>query len=135
MPRITKKYEVKRHTTKIPPIQASLKKNEALVYKNLLEKGKIIKPKKEIHDLDRVADLEKTFSNGDITNWSYELYENTEIVNDTIPSYKINQLTKRYNESSLKKTTLILKENNSVIKKINITYIKANCLCPHTHRY
>ena len=45
------------------PIQASLKKNEGFVHKNLLDKRKKIKPKFQVNDLIRVADLKKTFSN------------------------------------------------------------------------
>ena len=106
------------------PIQASLKKNEGFVYKNLLDKRKKIKPKYEIGDLVRTADLKKTFSKEDTTNWSYKLYKITEIVNDTIPSYHIDTLKERYNESLLKKTELSMKENNSVMKKLNLSYIK-----------
>ena len=102
------------------PIQASLKKNEGFVYKNLLDKRKKIKPKYQVNDLVRTADLKKTFSNGDTTNWSYKLYKDTKIINDTIPSYKINNLPERYNEASLKKTELSMKKNNSVMKKLNI---------------
>ena len=102
---ITKQYNNRVHSsTKLTPIRASLKKNEGYVYKNLLDKRKKIKPKYEIGDLVRTADLKKTFSKSDTTNWSYKLYKITEIVNDTIPSYKINNLTERYNESSSKKT-------------------------------
>ena len=100
------------------PIQGSLKKNESFVYKNLLDKRKKIKSKFQINDLVRVADLKKTFSKGDTTNWSYKLYKITEIINDTIPSYKINNLPERYNESLLKKTDLTMKENNIVMKKL-----------------
>ena len=60
------------------------------------------------------------FSKGDTTNWSYKLYKITEIVNDTIPSYKINNLSERYNESLLKKTELSLKENKDVMKALNL---------------
>ena len=48
------------------------------------------------------------------------LYEITEIVNDTIPSYKINNLPERNNESLLKKTNLTLKENDIVMKKLHL---------------
>ena len=68
----------------------------------------------------RTADLKRTFSKGDTTNWSHKLYKITEIINDTIPSYKIYNLTERYNESFLKKTELTIKENNSVMKKLKI---------------
>ena len=102
------------------PKDASLKKNEGYVYKNLLDKRKEIKPKYEIGDLVRTADLKKTFSKSDTTNWSYKLYKITEIINDTIPTYKINNLKERYNESLLKKTELTLKENDNVVKKLNL---------------
>ena len=119
---ITKQYNNRIHSsTKLSPKDASLKKNEGFVYKNLLDKRKKVTPKFQINDLIIVADLKKTFSKGDTTNWSYKLYKITEIINDTIPSYKIDNLIERYNESLLKKTELTMKENNSVIKKLNIT--------------
>ena len=86
------------------PIQASLKKNEVYVYKNLIDKRKKIKPKFQINDLVRTADLKKTFSKGDTTNCSYSLYKITEINIDTIPSYHVDNLPERYNEALLKKT-------------------------------
>ena len=118
---ITKQYNNRIHSsTKLTPIQASLKKNEGYVYKNLLDKRKKVKPKFQINDLVRTADLKKTFSKGDTTNWSYKLYKITEIINDTIPSYKIDNLKERYNESLLKKTELTMKENSTVMKKLNL---------------
>ena len=103
------------------PIQASLKKNEGYVYKILLDKRKKITPKFQINDLVRTADLKKTFSKGDTTNWSYKFYKITEIINDTIPSYHIDHLKERYNESLLKKTELSMTKNNSVTKKLNLS--------------
>ena len=80
-----------------------MKKNEGFVYKNLLDKRKKIKPKYEIGNLVRTADLKKTFSKGDTTNWSYKLYKITEMIEDTVPSYHIDNLPEIYNESLLKK--------------------------------
>ena len=118
---ITKQYNNKVHSsTKLTPIQASLKKNEGYVYKNLLDKRKKVTPKFQINDLVRTADLKKTFSKGDTTNWSYKLYKITKTINDTIPSYKIDNLPERYNESLLKKTDLTLKQNKDVMKKLNL---------------
>ena len=118
---ITKQYNNRIHSsTKLTPIQASLKKNEGYVYKNLLDKRKKNKPKFQINDLVRTADLKKTFSKGDTTNWSYKLYKITETINDTIPSYKINNLPERYNESLLKKTELSVKQNKDVMKALNL---------------
>ena len=60
-------------------------------------------------------------SKGDTVNWSYILYKITEIIIDTIPSYRIHNFPEGYNEALVKKTNLTLKENDSVKKKINIT--------------
>ena len=103
------------------PIQSSLKKNEAFVYKNLLDKRKKIKPKHEIGGLVRTADLKRTFSKEDTNTWSYKFYKITEIINETIPSYEIKNLPERRNESLVKKTDLTLKEKKDVMKKLNIT--------------
>ena len=122
LPTITKQYNNRIHSsTKLTPIQASLKKNEGFVYKHSIDKRKKITPKFKIDDLVRTADLKKTFSKGDTFNWSYKLYKNTEIINDTIPSYHIDNLKERYNESLLKKTELSMKESNSVMKKLNLS--------------
>ena len=121
LPKITKQCNNRVHSsTKLTLIQASLKKNEGYVYKNLLDKRKKITPKFQLNDLVRTADLKKTFSKGDTTNWSYKLYKITETINDTIPSYKIDNLPERYNESLLKKTELSLKQNKDVMKKLSI---------------
>ena len=103
------------------PIQASLKKNEGFVYKNLIDKRKKVKPKFQINNLVNTADLKKTFSKGDTTNWPDILYKITEIINDTIPSYKIDNFSELYNESLLKMADLTLKEKKDVMKKLNIT--------------
>ena len=122
LPTITKQCNNRIHSsTKLTPIQASLKKNEGFVYKNLLDKRKKITPKFQINDLVRKADLRKTFSKGDTTNWSYKLYKITDIINDTIPSYRLDNLPERYNEALLKKTDLTLRENKDVMKNLNIT--------------
>ena len=121
LPIITKQYNNKVHSSsKLSPKDASLKKTEGLVYKNLLDKRKKVTPKFQVNDLVRTADLKKTFSKGDTTNWSYKLYKITEIIYDTIPSYCLDNLKERYNESLLKKTELTLKENNTVMKKLNL---------------
>ena len=52
LPSITKQYNNRIHSsTKLTPIQASLKKNEGYVYKDLLDKRKKVKPKFQINDL------------------------------------------------------------------------------------
>ena len=59
---MTKQYNNRVHTsTKLTPIQSSLKKNEGYVYKNLLDKRKKIKPKFQVNELVRTADNKKNF--------------------------------------------------------------------------
>ena len=124
LPTITKQYNNTIHSsTKLTPIQASLKKNEGYVYKDLLDKGKKVDPKFQLNNLVRVADLKKTFSKGDTTNWSYILYKITEIINDTIASYRLDNLPERYNESLLKKTNLTMKEDDKVMKKLKLDVV------------
>ena len=67
--------------------------------------------------------MKRTFSKGETTNWSYKLYKITEIINDTIPSYKIDNLSERYNESLLKKTELTMEENEDIMKKLKIDIV------------
>ena len=118
---ITKQYINRVHnSTKLSSKDASLNRNEGYVYINLLD-NKRINPKFQGNDLVRTADLKKTFSKSDTTNWSYKIYKITDIVNDAIPSYKIDDLPEIYNEALLKKADLTMKENDNVMEKINIT--------------
>ena len=124
MQTITKQYNNRVHSSaKLTPTQGSLKKNEGFVYKNILDKRKKIKPNFQINDLFRTADLKRTFSKGDTISWSYNMYKITEINNDTIPSYKIDNLNERCNESLLKKSELTMKENKDVMKKFSIDIV------------
>ena len=60
LPTITKQYTNRTHSSTIlSPIQASLKKNEGYVYKNLLDRLKKIIPKFQINDRVRLADLKR----------------------------------------------------------------------------
>ena len=52
--------------------------------KKLLDKRKKVKPKFQINDLIRIADLKKTFSKGVTLKWADKLYKTTEIINKTI---------------------------------------------------
>ena len=71
LPTMTKQFNNRIHSsTNMTPIQASLKKNEGYVYNKLLDKRRKVKPKFQINDLVRTADLKKMFSKGDTTNWS-----------------------------------------------------------------
>ena len=62
------------NSTKLTPVQASLKMKEGYIYNKLLDKGKKKKPKIQVSDLLRTAELKHRFSKRDATNWSYKLY-------------------------------------------------------------
>ena len=79
------------------PVQANMKSNEKEVYQNLRDKREKQKPKIQVGQLVRTADITKVLSKGDSTNWCYELYTITQVIRDTIPSYRIEYLPERYN--------------------------------------
>ena len=108
------------HSTKMTPVQASKKTNEKLVYSNLQDRRDKQQPKYKLGQLVRTAVIKKVFSKGDSTNYSYLLYTITEIIHDTIPSYRINYLPERYNENLLLPTKLTLEQNNQVMKELNL---------------
>ena len=116
---IIKKYNNTIHSsTKMTPIQASKVTNQKKVLNNLQDKRKKQKPKFKLGDLVRTADIDKTFSKGDTTNWSNKLYMITEVIHETIPTYHIDFLPERYNQSILKKSKLTLMENDHVMSKL-----------------
>ena len=102
------------------PIQASKKSNQKLVYNNLKDVRKVQKPKFKLGQIVRTADIKRVFSKGDSTNWSYKLYTITEVIHDTIPSYRIDYLPERYNQNLLLPTKLTLEQNNKIIKDLNL---------------
>ena len=89
LPSVVKKYNnTIHHSTKMKPIDASEKSNEKIVYSNLQDKRKKLNPKFKLGQLVRTADIKRVFSKCDSTNYSYKLYTITEIIHDTIPSYR-----------------------------------------------
>ena len=102
------------------PIQASKKSIEKIVYNNLKDNREFQKPKFKFGQLVRTADIKRVFSKGDLRNWSYKLYTITEVIHDTIPSYRINCSPERYNENLLLLTKLSLEQNKKVMKKLNL---------------
>ena len=121
LPSVIKQYNnSSHHTIKMTPVQASKKSSEKLVYSNLKDDRVKQHPKYKLSQLVRTADIKRVFSKGDSTNWSYKLYTITEIIHDTIPSYRIDYLPERYNENLLLPTKLSLEENNQVMKELNL---------------
>ena len=121
LPTVIKQYNnTTHHSIKTTPNQASKKSNERKVFSNLKDKREIQKPKYKLRELTRTADIKKVFSKGDSTNYSYQLYAITEIIHDTITSYRIDYVPERYKENLLLPTKLSLEENNEVMKEFNL---------------
>ena len=96
LPSIIKQYNNTIHNSiKMAPIQASKKSNERKVYSNLQDKREKQTQKYKLAQLVRTADIKRVFTKGDSTKYSYNLYTITEILHDTIPSYRINYLHER----------------------------------------
>ena len=108
------------NSTKMTPNQAFKKSNEKAVFDNLQDRRVKQIPQLNLGQLVRTADIKRVFSNGDSSNYSYKLYTITEVIHDTIPSYRINYLPDRNNENLLLPTKLALDENNQVMKKLNL---------------
>ena len=97
LPSVIKKYSNTVHDSrKMTPIQDSEKSNEKEGYSNLQNRRDIHKPKFELGQPVRLADIEKVFSKRDSTNWSYKLYTTIEVIHDTITTYSIVFLPERY---------------------------------------
>ena len=99
-----------------------------LFIKVFLEETKKMKPNYKIQDLVRTLDLRKWFSKRDSTNWYYNIYEITGVVNATKPSYKIDHILEKNREALMRKTNLTFKKNDAVMKKLNITQIRSKCV-------
>ena len=102
------------------PIQASKKSKEKEVYSNLKDNREVRKPKLHLGQLVRTADIKRVFSNGDSTNCIYKIYTKTEIIHDTIPSYRIDYLLERHNENLLLPIKLSLTQNTQVMRELNL---------------
>ena len=121
LPSVIKQYNnTFHHSIKMKPIDASRKSNQKLVYNNLKDDREKQKPKYKLGQLVRTADIKRVFSKGDSTNYSYKLYTITEVIHDTIPSYRLDYLPERYNENLLLPSKLSLEQNNQVMKELNL---------------
>ena len=118
---VINKYTKTIHSsTKTIPIQTSKKSNEKTVFSNLKDDKQEQRPKFQLGQVVRTADIQKVFSKGDSTKWFFTLYTLTKVIQDTIPSHRINYLPERYDENLLLPTKLILEENNKIMEELNL---------------
>ena len=121
LPSVTKQCNnTIHHSIKMTPNQASKTSNERNIYANLQDPRVRQKPKYKLGKLVRAADIKKVLSKGDSTNYSSKLYTITEIIHDTIPSYRIDYLPERFNENLSLPTKLNLEQNKQVMKELNL---------------
>ena len=96
LPSVSKKYNDTIHkSTKMILIQGSKKSIEKAVHSNIRDDREKRTQKFNLGQLIRTADIKKVFSKGDSTNRSYKFYAITEVIHDSIPSYRINYLPER----------------------------------------
>ena len=120
LPSVIKQYNNTIHSSiEKTPNQASKKTNERKVSSNLQDRRVKQQPNYNLGQLVRTADFKKVFSKGVSTNYNYILYTITEIIHDSILSYRIDFLPERYNENLLLPTKLTNDENIKVMKELN----------------
>ena len=108
------------HSIKMTPNQASKKAKERKVYSIFRDRRFRQQPKLKLGQLVRTADIKRVFCKGDSTNFNCKVYTITEVIHDTIPSYRIDYLPERYNQNLLLPTKLPIEENNQIMKKLNL---------------
>ena len=94
-------------------------KRKRSLFKSTKQKTKK-SPKYKLGQLVRTFDIRRVYSKSDSTNWSYNLSTITEVIHDTVPSYRINYLPERYNQYLLRPPKSTLEENNQGMKELNL---------------
>ena len=129
LPSIVKKYNSTiQNSIEKTPIQASKKLNEKEVYSNLKYNREFGKPEVNPGHLVRTIDIQKVLIKREGTNHSYKLYTITEVLHNTLTSYRLNYLTDRYNRNLLLPTKLSLDANQSSYERIELNSIKINLI-------
>ena len=104
LPDLVEDYNNTVHSsTKLTPVEASKKKNELTVWRNLYpDRLKIhdLTPKFSVGDKVRITKKKKVFEKGYTTRWTEEIFKITEIQNTNPITYKLEDL----NEKEIKGT-------------------------------
>ena len=125
LPSVIKQYNNKNHSSrKLTASQASEKGNDKVIISNPRAKRERKEIVFKLGQLVRTADNKKVFIKSDSTNWSFKLNTITEVIHVIIPSYRLNYLPERYNQSFLRPTKITFEENNQVMLKSNSTQQK-----------
>ena len=126
LPDLVKDYNNTRHSSiKMTPVEASKKKNELTVWRNLypehLER-RDIKPNFSIGDKVRITKKKKTFEKGYTTRWTEEIFTIAEVKRTSPVTYKIadlngEEIKDSFYEPELQKTSQQLFRIEKVIKR------------------
>ena len=96
LPKLLKQYNDTKHSSiKMSPVEASLKKNQGIVYFNLYGdmEPSSAKPKFKVGDRVRISKYKrKTFDKGYTENWSEEMFTIDEIQHTNPITYKLKDL-------------------------------------------
>ena len=99
LPDLVEDYNNTRHSSvKMTPVEASKKKNELTVWRNLYPEHleiRNIKPKFSIGDKVRISKKKKTFEKGYTTRWTEEIFTIVEVKNTSPVTYKIADLNEK----------------------------------------
>ena len=126
LPKLVKDYNNTVHSsTKLTPVEASKKKNELNVWRNLYpDRLKIhdLTPKFSVGDEVRISKKKKTFEKGYTTRWTEEIFTITKIQNTNPITYKVadlqgEEIDGSFYEPELQKTEQQVFRIENVIKK------------------
>ena len=98
LPDLVEDYNNTRHSSiKMTPVEASKKKNELTVWRNLYPNHleiRDIKPKFSVGDKVRISKKKKTFEKGYTTRWTEEIFTIVEVKHTSPVTYKITDLNR-----------------------------------------
>ena len=126
LPDLVKDYNDTRHSSiKMTLVEASKKKNELTVWRNLYPEHleiRDIKPNFSIGDKVRISKKKKTFEKGYTTRWTEEIFTIVEVKHTSPVTYKIADLNGEeirgsFYEPDLQKTSQQLFRIEKVIKR------------------
>ena len=129
LPDLVEDYNNTRHSSiKMTPVEASKKKNELTVWRNLYPdriKNIDINPKFSIGDKVRISKKKKTFEKGYTTRWTEEIFMITKINHTSPVTYKIfdlngEEIDGTFYEPELQKTSQQFFRIEKVIEKDRI---------------
>ena len=125
-PDLVEDYNNTKHSTiKMTPVEASKKKNELTVWRNLYpDRLKIhdLRPRFSVGDEVRISKKKKTFEKGYTTRWTEEIFTITKIQNTNPITYKIadlkgEEIDGTFYEPELQKTSQQVFRIEKVIEK------------------